>query len=402
MESTQPPPQPTQQRPRLERLRSDRAVAGVASGLARYLNIDVAWVRIGFVLAAIFGGTGLLLYLVGWVAMPEEGENESIVADKAREFEGSKSVLGLGLIILAAVIVVGNSSIVDGELVFAAALVAVGVMLYRGDLGGNRDSEDPAAPPVSPASHVPEAFEVTAPIVEQNDSDPVGYASPPEPPVYPPLDPDPAFQPRPYESRESSPLGRFVFAGLLIVVGVMGVGQATGWFEPTLRHYVAAVFIVLGIGLLISSFFGRARWLVIPGLALAPLLVGASLLSVPFEGGFGDPHHAPQSAPDLEDEYRLIAGELVLDLSDLELAEDETYEVEASVVFGRLEVVVPPDLGVDVMARVDAGEMTLGGVIQNENVKAERSIDFEGSGDIQLDAHVGFGELVVHQVEETP
>lgn len=402
MESTQLPPQPAPQRPRLERLRSDRAVAGVASGLARYLNIDVAWVRIGFVLAAIFGGTGLLLYLVGWVAMPEEGQNESIVADKARDFEGSKSVLGLGLIVLAAVIVVGNSGIVDGELVFAAALVALGVMLYRGDIGGSRDSDDSASSPAPPASYVADSYEATAPVVDPDDSDPVGYTSPSTPPVYPPLDPDPAFQPRPYEPRESSPLGRFVFAGLLIVVGVMGVGQTAGWFEPTLRHYVAAVFVVLGIGLLISSFFGRARWLIIPGLALAPLLIGASLLNVPFEGGFGDPHHTPQSAPELEDEYRLIAGELVLDLSDLELAEGETFEVEASVVFGRLEVIVPPDLGVDVTARVDVGEMKLDGAIQNENVKAERSIDFEGSGEIQLEAHVGFGELVVHQIEETP
>jgi phage shock protein PspC (stress-responsive transcriptional regulator) len=400
MESTQSPPRPTSQRPRLERLRSDRAVAGVASGLARYLDIDVAWVRIGFVIAAIFGGTGLLLYLVGWVAMPEEGENESIAVDKARDLEGSKSWLGLGLIILAAIIVVGNSGIVDGELVFAAALVAFGVMLYRGDIGGSRDSGDQVDPPPAPASYVADSYDVSAPVVETGESDPVGYSSPPFEPVYPPLDPDPAFQPKPYEPRESSPLGRFVMAGLLIVLGVMGVGQTAGWLEPTLRHYVAAVFVVLGVGLLISSFLGRARWLIVPGLLLAPLLIGASLLNVPFEGGFGDPRYAPESARSLEDEYRLIAGELVLDLSDVELADGETYEVEASVVFGRLEVIVPSDLGVDVTAQVDAGEMNLDGTVRNENVNVQRSMYFDGSGEIQLDAHVGFGELVVREIEE--
>lgn len=400
MESNQSTPPSTRQRPRLERLRSDRAIAGVASGLARYLDIDVAWVRIGFVVVTIFGGTGLVLYAVGWVAMPEEGRNESIATDKVGRLEGAGSWVGLGLIVLAALIIVGNTGIVDGELIFAAALVVFGVMLYRGDIGNRGESDDLHDGHETAVPYEPESYEVASPAVAPVEPEPAIYGGAPFEPVDPPLDPDPVFQPRPPRPRESSPLGRLALALVLIVVGVMGVGQSAGWLEPSLRQYAAAVFVVLGAGLVVSSLFGRARWLIVVGLLLTPLLFGVSLLRVPFEGGFGDPRHTPQSAGDLDAEYRLLAGEMVLDLTSVDLGDGEVFEVDASVVFGRLEVIVPPDLGVEVTAKLDVGEMQLDGEVRNGNFNVERTVSFDGSGRIVLDAHVGFGELVVYEIEE--
>lgn len=400
MESEHSTQQNTLPRPRLERLRGDRAVAGVASGLARYLGIDVAWVRIAFVLAAIFGGTGVLLYLVGWIAMPEEGKGESIGADKVRDLQGSGSWIGMGLIVLAGIIIVGNSGIVDGELVFAGVLVAFGVMLYRGDIGNSTDADTSADPVSTTQSYEAETYQTSAPLVSPGDLEPQIYGQVSTEPVSPPLDPDPAFQARPVAPRESSPLGRITMAFLLIAMGIIGIGHSSGWFEPSLRHYVAWAFVVLGAGLLVGSFFGRARWLIIIGLALTPFLIGASLLRVPFEGGFGDPHFTPQTATEIDSEYRLIAGELVLDLSSLQLADGEVFEVEASVVFGRFEVIVPPDLGVDVTARLDVGEMNLDGEVTSGVFNMEDTISFDGSGLIELDAQVGFGELVIR--EATP
>lgn len=417
MESTQPTqqPPPVTVRPRLERLRGQRAIAGVASGLARYLGIDVAWVRIGFVVAALFGGTGILLYLIGWLAIPEEGETESIAVDRAGDLQGAGSWIGIGLIALAAMIVLGNTGLIEGELIFAAALVAVGVLLYRGDLG--RSAQDPPFPASEVQSSVASAVAepaVGGTAVEQ-ESTPVlaeeppipSYAIPPAPPVAP-QPPDPAFQPRPPKPRESSVLGRFALATMLIVVGIMGVGQSAGWFEPALRHYAAAVLVVLGGFLLVSSLFGRARWLIALGLALSPILLGMALLKVPFEGGFGDPRHAPFSVADVESEYRLIAGQMVLDLSDLDVAAGDVVELEVSVVFGRLEVIVPAGVNVDAVAKVDAGEMFIDDVRQSQigpgpsdNVDMERTVDYEGAGQLTFEAHVGFGELSVSQ-EKVP
>jgi phage shock protein PspC (stress-responsive transcriptional regulator) len=59
-----PPPR------RLYRLRNNRVLAGVASGLGAYFEVDPIWVRLAFVALTIFGGAGILLYLVCWVVMP--------------------------------------------------------------------------------------------------------------------------------------------------------------------------------------------------------------------------------------------------------------------------------------------------------------------------------------------
>jgi phage shock protein PspC (stress-responsive transcriptional regulator) len=53
---------------------SDRMISGVCGGLAEEFGLPPAVVRLGFVLLTLFSfGTGLLLYLVLWVVMPESG-----------------------------------------------------------------------------------------------------------------------------------------------------------------------------------------------------------------------------------------------------------------------------------------------------------------------------------------
>ena len=56
---------------KLTRNPSDKMVAGVASGLASYFQLDVTWVRIAFALAAFFGGGGIWIYIILWIAVPE-------------------------------------------------------------------------------------------------------------------------------------------------------------------------------------------------------------------------------------------------------------------------------------------------------------------------------------------
>jgi phage shock protein C len=57
---------------RLVRRTDDKMVAGVCSGVAAYTGLDATLVRILLVLAVVFGfGSGILLYVVGWLLMPE-------------------------------------------------------------------------------------------------------------------------------------------------------------------------------------------------------------------------------------------------------------------------------------------------------------------------------------------
>jgi phage shock protein C len=67
----------------LFRSRRGRMLAGVASGIAQYLGIDVTLVRIAFVLITLVGGLGIPLYLASWLLIPDEDSAQSIVADFA-------------------------------------------------------------------------------------------------------------------------------------------------------------------------------------------------------------------------------------------------------------------------------------------------------------------------------
>jgi phage shock protein C len=66
-----PPHQPPYKQ--LRRARADRMIAGVASGLGRYFDVDPTLVRVIFAAAAVLtGGIALLAYPIMWFVMPEE------------------------------------------------------------------------------------------------------------------------------------------------------------------------------------------------------------------------------------------------------------------------------------------------------------------------------------------
>lgn len=55
---------------RLYRNTDEVVIAGVASGLAQYFEIDVVIVRVGFVFAIFFNGLGILAYIILWLVVP--------------------------------------------------------------------------------------------------------------------------------------------------------------------------------------------------------------------------------------------------------------------------------------------------------------------------------------------
>jgi phage shock protein PspC (stress-responsive transcriptional regulator) len=62
---------------------TDRMISGVCGGLAEEFGLPPAVVRLGFVLLTLFSfGTGLLLYLVLWVVMPEADRHDEADAEE--------------------------------------------------------------------------------------------------------------------------------------------------------------------------------------------------------------------------------------------------------------------------------------------------------------------------------
>ena len=51
---------------------ANKKIAGVCGGLAEYFGMDASIVRIVWLLCVLFGGFGLLVYLIMWIVMPAQ------------------------------------------------------------------------------------------------------------------------------------------------------------------------------------------------------------------------------------------------------------------------------------------------------------------------------------------
>lgn len=60
----------------LQRPRNDQMIGGVCAGIARELGLDVTLVRVGYLLLSILSAAfpGILIYIILWIIMPEEGK----------------------------------------------------------------------------------------------------------------------------------------------------------------------------------------------------------------------------------------------------------------------------------------------------------------------------------------
>ena len=57
---------------KLFRSKKDRAIGGVCAGVAEFFGLDVKLVRIAWLVAALFAGAGVLLYLILFLILPEK------------------------------------------------------------------------------------------------------------------------------------------------------------------------------------------------------------------------------------------------------------------------------------------------------------------------------------------
>ena len=58
----------------------EKMLAGVAGGIARYLNADVTLVRVIIAALVLFTGAGAALYIAAWLLIPADGEAQSVAA----------------------------------------------------------------------------------------------------------------------------------------------------------------------------------------------------------------------------------------------------------------------------------------------------------------------------------
>jgi phage shock protein PspC (stress-responsive transcriptional regulator) len=64
----------------LRRSIDDKMLAGVAGGIARYLDVDATLVRVGIAALTLLTGVGGALYVAAWLLVPADGEGQSVAA----------------------------------------------------------------------------------------------------------------------------------------------------------------------------------------------------------------------------------------------------------------------------------------------------------------------------------
>ena len=114
---------------RFYRSEKDRVIGGVCGGIAYFFSVDPSLIRLIFILVTIFGGSGILLYLILWIIIPSESsvtpisqssmrENVDEIKEKAQKFAedikvssqkgGSKKLFGYILLGLGVLFLLGN------------------------------------------------------------------------------------------------------------------------------------------------------------------------------------------------------------------------------------------------------------------------------------------------------
>lgn len=390
---TQTPPPPELIRPV-----NGRIIAGVAQGVANRFNLPVWLVRIAFVVLAFTGGVGIALYAAGWALLRAENEADTPAERFFRDDRSPLSWIGVGLVVLAGLILLGNFTFLSGEVLVALGLMAIGIFLYTGrypraEASDTQIPEEVAEGPESKEGVQPMTTTQTPERVNtpSGDSPAGGDTAPPPTPTPTPPDLPPAAP------REQSFLGRLTIGLMLLGLGVLAILDNIDSvpIDADPRHYLALAVVILGVGLLVGSVLGRARWLIILGAILVPTLLFSPAFEYDWTNDTFDQFVAPTSFIDIEPEYSVDVGNLVIDLTDLDW-DGETVELRANVDAGNLEVRVPADVGLEGMASVDIGRVA--GPGSESFGFGDPSVTFDRPGEaglIVLDLTVDVGNIEV-------
>lgn len=429
-QSTTTGPQAAPERPRLVRVPEGLLVAGVCTGLGRYLGVDPVVLRVGFAVLLLANGQGLLLYLAAYLLMPPAPQALAPAEQMLRRRFDAGTVLVLlgGLLGLLTMVVTAGRPLSGDALagVTVLALVLLVAHARKVDfaqlardlperLQGQPVSPDAPAPPegrvslnkrVSLVKDVPAAAgrpaDPPAGGVTDDPAAPGGrscWSRPPDAPA------DPGGEPKRGCGRHSALtsvvlLSAMMAAAAMIPVALHGDHGIYG------GHLVAApALAVIGLGLLIGGWAGRPSGLATVGTVLTlGLLTSTAVAETPKGTRFGNVEWRPADASRTEQTYRLGVGSGRLDLTALPLSAGRRIRVNAEVLSGKLTITVPGRARVELDGRIALGDLTVnsrldgGPFVQVERVLEPRSA---GEGDppvIELRVRVKVGDVEVRHV----
>ena len=352
---TEPQTPPTEEQPiapaepapparRLYRSRGDRVIGGVCGGLAKYFGIDAVIVRIVAVVAAFFGGAGILAYIAAMLLVPDE--DGAHLTDRPGMRGRLATLVGVVLLVAAAGALLpwgwnwgGGGDWWFGGWLFFTALLAV--VAYAGwSMIQGRE---------------------------------------------------------PRQRGDGASVARSLLLGIALLTACAILAAGAGWAAAVGEDaVVAGLVIVAGAMLAVAAFVRPVRWMIAPALALALPLAVVSAANIDVDNSIGERHYRPLNVSEVRSSYELGMGSLEVDLRGVDFpAGDRRLKMKVGV--GEAVLLVPDNVCVASKAQVGVGDVDVftqsnGGVdVDWEDLRVARPAMTR----LVLDADVGIGHLVV-------
>jgi phage shock protein PspC (stress-responsive transcriptional regulator) len=441
----------------IRRSATESKLTGLCGGVARFWGIDPTLVRVGVALLALSGGIGVILYLAGWLLIPQDGKAQArvdeLLGPQVRRW--SKEVW-LVIIVIACII---SLTILGALTPFGAgpAIVLAGIWYFGFYQKTKRSGATPAVGPPAGSDHefisypgpptpFTEAAEAWRLRIEEHaqqeaaqraESDLGGgqsrdatfWPTPPEAkdtPVPTPADlereqhqaflaePDPVglytpvgdapTQALPMLRRSNTPAARRLRLVSLIALGLtlsgLGVADYLGAPVPLVAFFGAGLLVV-GMTLLAAAWLGRARGLLPLGIVLLVGLVATSVFQTTMQrDDWTRTLHSYAQADQLppNGDSRDV-GRLTTDLSKLSYTGDVTYK--AHVDLGSLTVVVPPGARVRVNYTIDSGVVQVFDTVVAAGAELHNTVEPDAATAaapvLTLDLSVDSGKILVRR-----
>ena len=341
----------------LSRDPADRVVAGVCAAIGRATDTDPVIWRIVIGVLTVFGGTGLVLYALGWLLIPKVGEEHSIAERWIRPRSTRWTPGAVALVVIVAVVLLGAFDNGRGAGVLAV-LAGVGYLVYRERTGR------PLAPSYTPPRSTFAPGTTGAPVVRVR--------------------------------RPPSRLGAITLSiGTLAAGGLLLAGTYGAAGLSSARVLAVAVLIV-GAGLVVGTWWGHARWLAAVGIVLCLAVAVTSVAQGALRGGVGDRSWLVADGA-TDSSFRLGIGDATLDLRRLPV-EGAHLRVQASVAVGHLLVLLPPDVPVRIHATARLGALkSLAEETGGQRLDRTTSYGPPGDPRVEIEASVRTGQVEVRR-----
>lgn len=199
--------------------------------------------------------------------------------------------------------------------------------------------------------------------------------------------------------KERSPLGILTLSAAFLTVGVLILLGNLGVADITIGHLPAATLTVVAAGLLVGTWWGRSRSLIVVGIALVPFVLAGGFMHLPLRGSVGDRWVNARDIDNVELHHEVLVGTVHMNLADLRDFTGER-DIDITIAAGNATIFIPKRVGLTITGHIEWGNATIGRG-REEGADLVLANEIEGrpdAGHITIEFTGGIASLYVERI----